>query len=136
MTTGLAIAAIVLSVISVAFTGYQWRRSRPALIFDVSGRSPLDEDTDVRAEIVSAGRMAVTVRMVQLEIEWSDGSKTYQPVGWLTGKLPVTLAPTEVLTVGFELPADPPEPTLVARCVSVQVLRGIRWSSSRVMPLR
>jgi hypothetical protein len=102
----------------------------------VTGRSPLDEDTDVRAEIVSAGRMAVTVRVVQLEIQWSDGSKTYQPVEWLTGKLPVTPAPTEVVTAGFELLADPPDTTLVPCCASVQVLRGIRWSRSRVMPLR
>jgi hypothetical protein len=36
------------------------------------------------------------------------------------------LAPTEVLIAGFALQADPPEPTLVPRSVSAQVLRGIR----------
>jgi hypothetical protein len=143
MTTGLAIAALVLSVISAAFTGYQWRQSGPALLVNVTGPSLRqfaekwpDEDIDFRAEIVSAGRMPVTVRMIQLEIEWSDGRKTYQPVEWLTGKLPVTLAPTEVLSAGLALPAVPPEPTLVPCCVSVQALRGVRWSRSRVMPLR
>jgi len=87
MTVAVAIAAFVLSAISLAFTAYQWRRSGPALVVMLSLRPTFESSTisygrsitlrrppgplepvALNVEVLSAGRMSVNVRKVILDV--------------------------------------------------------------------
>jgi len=133
MTLALAIAALVLSVISLAFTGYQWRRSGPTLAIKELGSKRSGERMLLTAEIVSVGRLPATVRTVEgltgdCNQSWSSQSWTGMPVESLSRTLPAKLEPSDVLEVGFALPLDLQN---VDFSVWVRAQSGHQWVENR-----
>jgi hypothetical protein len=169
MTLAVAIAALVLSMISLAFTAYQWRRSGPALVVALEMHSmpgftswstvdgqlvivgqPGDAGgVNLKAEIMSAGRMSVSVRKARLEVGGlglqdmasdvpvtvSASARSASSWGYqveplhVSEELPVTLAPTAVLEAEFQLAAkiDKEERTMTVNALAQS---GARWTAS------
>ena len=133
MTLALAIAALALSVISLAFTFYQWRQSGPQLAIEqvstgLSGDSPV-----LTAEIVSVGRLSATVNKV--EASFGDEAEKWVGTWTQTGmvlvsaspNLPAKLEPSEVLQVTFALP----DKQKVDFFVWVTAKSGRQWAKTR-----
>jgi hypothetical protein len=134
MTLAVAVAALVLSVISLAFTAYQWRRSGPALVVKLMGLPIFG----LHVEVVSSGRLPVTVRMVQLELTFSNGNHTYLPMDNFSHDLPATLAPTDVLVASLQPPsftrdglASLDGPYRNVESVTAMARSGMRWMRSQ-----
>jgi hypothetical protein len=100
MTTAIAVVALVLSVISIAFTAFQWRHSGPVLEVALVPPTPGNPGR-ISAEVTSVGRMTATVRRVDVLVMAENDL-----VGWggpvsLSQELPAKLAPTDVLEAAF-----------------------------------
>jgi len=124
VTLAVAITASVLSAISPAFTGYQWRRSGPVLAVRIADRVLALSDgrsgrQAVMADVIGVGRMPVTVAHVSavasttndfrtpgIKAEPIDvnGDLTYLESRRYSQQLPAGLEPSAVLEVSFELP--------------------------------
>jgi len=152
MTLAIAIVALALSMISLAFTVYQWQRSGPVLSVKVVEQRRIPRTGGkhvVIAEVMSIGRLPVTVRRVETEISYTELGKFN---AWtmeenisrvrrvfeakeLSQRLPVRLEPSEVLEAEFELPG--PLSGSTGR-FTVRALAGGRWAlvSERYNPPR
>jgi hypothetical protein len=122
VTTVIAVVALLLSMISLAFTAYQWMRSGPAVTVDLGGPDGFSEiryGTTITTEVTSVGRMPATVRDVVLWAFPDAPDAGVMGVGLvpakLSKKLPAKLEPTTVLEAEFkwpgtgEWPEHPPE---------------------------
>ena len=152
MTLAIAIAALALSMVSLAFTVYQWQRSGPVLsVKVVEQRRILGTGGKhvVIAEVMSVGRLPATVRKVETEISYTEYGKFDSWMGdqdistvrrvfeakVLSRPLPVRLEPSEVVEAEFELPG--PLSGSTGR-FTVRALAGGRWAlvSERYDPPR
>jgi hypothetical protein len=140
MTTALSIIALLLSVISIVFTGYQWWRSGPVLTIDVTSIEADDmHSMIVVAEITSNGRIPTTVRDLRIKYEMPERfyeqhlSLSEEGRLELSENLPAKLAPTDVLVMRVKHTGT------IAHWrgykFSVEAKAGQRWFSSRTLPL-
>jgi len=162
MTLAVAIAALVLSVISLAFTGYQWIRSGSAVVVRFLLWHPWENQDDkwpdyrntvfvmktfanepgvLKVEVLSVGRLPVIVRKVTLTLEadevqtlgsWNEEDNRVLEPAKLSHELPVTLDPTAVLEAEFHF-ALHQEPTSFVATARAQT--GSRWVKSRPQKL-
>lgn len=142
MTLALAIAALVVSVISLAFTAYQWRRSGPQLAIEQVDANFRDGKAFLTAEILSVGRIAATVSKVEgwsgdkaeVEVRATGGlalgiksSRTGMQLVSASLNLPARLEPSDVLEVSFALP----DKQNVDFLVWVTAKSGRAWAETR-----
>jgi hypothetical protein len=113
MTLAVAIAALVLSALSLAFTIYQWRRSAWHLEISVYASGPLaDGRVDVQVTVINTGRLGAVVTYVYVAFDHRrrgllrTGSIHVPAKDVEGGALPRTLAPSESLYAHvYETPA-------------------------------
>jgi hypothetical protein len=128
MTTAIAIVALVVSVIALVFSAYQWRHSGPDLV--VRGRVDVDDlgREMVEAEIISTGRLAMTVTEVLVDYRKDDGLHLRSNEVELESKLPARLEPSDVIRVSYSLES-------IGRLIGVDtrlaVRAGGRWYYSQ-----
>jgi len=103
MTTAIAIVALVVSVAAVVFSTYQWRHSGPNLV--VRGYVDMDDlgREMVEAEIISTGRLAVTVTEVLVDYRKDDGLYLRSNEVELESELPARLEPSDVIRASYSL---------------------------------
>ena len=107
MTTVIALVALVLSVTSLVFTGYQWRRSGAVLTIDLTPAQKSREDDQretymiFEAEITSDGRLPATVREIRMAFFQGGECIATEPPVEVSQPLPARLAPTDVLVASF-----------------------------------
>src|ERR1700722_15496584 len=102
MTTAIAIVALVVSVIALVFSAYQWRHSGPDLV--VRGRVDVDDlgRETVEAEIISTGRLAVTVTEIRVDYRKDELHLRSNEVE-LESELPARLEPSDVIKASYSL---------------------------------
>jgi hypothetical protein len=128
MTTAIAIVALVVSVIALVFSAYQWRHSGPDLV--VRGRVDVDDlgRETVEAEIISTGRLAVTVTEVLVDYRNDDGLHLRSNEVELESELPARLEPSDVIKASYSLES-------IGRLIGVgtrlAVRAGGRWYYSQ-----
>ena len=125
MTTAIAIVALVVLVIALVFSAYQWRHSGPDLV--VRGRVQVDDLVGremVEAEIISAGRLAMTVTEVLVDHRKDDGLHLRSNEVELESELPARLEPSDVIRASYSLKS-------IGRLIGVDtrlaVRAGGRW---------
>jgi hypothetical protein len=132
MTLAIAVAGVVLALISLAFTAYQWRREGPALKIEVEmwSAGPKGAEPSMHVQVISTGRMAVTVTRLAVNV-FGTGGLVYGAGPWsptsISHELPARLEPTDVVTAVFGLQIDRPAPDVQAIAM---VESGGRWMSS------
>jgi hypothetical protein len=126
MTNALAIVALAISLVSLAVTGYQWRRSGPGLTLQVSAWGGSTGGM-VMAEVMSVGRIAATVRRVEADAVPVDGRPVTMglTVERTSHELPAKLEPSDVLEMQFDYP-----PNDGAWRVTVRALMGTQWTEA------
>jgi hypothetical protein len=128
MTTAIAIVALVVSVIALVFSVYQWRNSGPDLV--VRGRVDVDDlgREMVEAEIISTGRLAMTVTEVLVDYRKDDGLHLRSNEVELESELPARLEPSDVIRASYSLES-------IGRLIGVDtrlaVRAGGRWYYSQ-----
>jgi hypothetical protein len=147
MTLAVAIAALVVSVISLWLTAWQFRRSGPVLAVTVINHEVRPEGHGtylVSAEVTSVGRLAATVRRVEaraVSVPFLSGSQKFGPTK-LSQELPAKLEPSQWLEVEFELPVGGLKTHLGTAWVSndpnwdvvIRAQTGLRWSKAAQVP--
>jgi hypothetical protein len=109
MTLAVAIAALVVSVISLCLTAWQFQRSGTVLAVTVTDHKVPPEGHGaylVSAEVTSEGRIDATVRRVEARVTpgpFVTGSQRFGPTK-VSRELPARLKPSQWLEVEFELP--------------------------------
>jgi hypothetical protein len=125
LARGIAIAGVLIAVVSVLTTWCLWRRQGPLLAFDlvvIAFRQPGTEAVHrikARIEVANVGRMAASVRAVELRGPWSpsfvstdvtaDGFPELQPTEFLVSNGIDFVAPDEIVRDPLKRspPADP-----------------------------
>lgn len=131
---GLAIGGLAVAVLSVAFNGYQWHRSGPALKVEVY-RRPITRDSWAieGATISNRGRMPVVVQsavIMPAALRLPKGRNIWglEPI---EGEFPITIPPTGSCRVAFSLDYEPPVGTVVRAWASRGDGRSFRSGRAR-----
>jgi hypothetical protein len=152
MTLAIAIAGLVLSVLALAASLYQWRHSGPSLVLRASCTFGYvgPEDDLLKVEVISAGRLPVTISRVDLCTDYPRGYRPQGvrgPLAWLVARLvggygtsaplfvedlPVVLAPSEAL----EREAHLFGPLMAGDKTYFRARTGGRWFYSNRIPIR
>jgi hypothetical protein len=125
LARGIAIAGVLIATVSVLSTRHLWHRQGPLLAFDlvvIAFRQPGTETVHrikARIEVANVGRMAASVRAVELRGSWSpsfvltdvtaDGFPELQPTEFLVSDGIDFAAPDDTVRNALKRPppADP-----------------------------
>ena len=97
---GIGLASLVLSGVGMLLTRHLWRRAGAALAFDLFIEAFRIPDSDVvhrmriKIEVANVGRMAATVRQIDLRSPWPPFTREVSVMG---DPLPQVLQPTAFL---------------------------------------